>query len=99
MLFLNEKLTLRTNENYYKDAVNGTIDEPSNGVKGLTFLGDHIKFPDNVLIDYMHLIFERVCKILFQKWFNIKNKGCEFYKGTDSSYFISIKIIFKILIL
>jgi hypothetical protein len=58
MLFLNEKLALRANENYYQDAMNGTLEEPTNVVKGLTFLGDHIKFPDNVLINYMHLIFE-----------------------------------------
>ena len=88
MLFLNETLVLRNTESYYEDANNGTLDEPSNGVKGLTMLGDHIKFPERILIDYMHLIFEGVCKILFQKLFNSKNKEYEFYIGYFLNYFI-----------
>ena len=78
MLFLNEKLALRTNENYYEDAINGTLDEPSNGVKWLTFLGDHLKFPSNDLIDYMHLIFEGVCRILFESGLIVKIKTSRF---------------------
>ena len=38
MLFLNETLVLRNTESYYEDANNGTLDEPSNGVKGLTIV-------------------------------------------------------------
>ena len=62
---------------------NGRPDEPSNGVKGMTLLGEHIKFPENVLIDYMHLVLEGVCKILFKKWFNSKNKNSEYYIGNN----------------
>ena len=67
MLFLNEKLILRTQESYDEDALEGTSDITSNGVKGSTLLGENIKFPDKILIDYMHLIFEGVCKILCQQ--------------------------------
>ena len=91
MFFLNETLVLRNTESYYEDVNNGTLDEPSNGVKGLTMLGDHIKFPERILIDYMHLIFEGVCKILFQKWFNSKNTEYEFYIGYFLNYFIFVK--------
>ena len=104
MLFLNEQLILRTQESYDEDALEGTSDITSNGVKGSTLLGENIKFPDKILIDYMHLIFEGVCKILCHKWFNSKNKDQEFYIGILShsipylffNFIIFIKIFFLI---
>ena len=96
MLFLNEPIQLRCNQTYNEDSYNGSPDQPSNGVKGITLLGEHIKFPEKILIDYMHLVLEGVCKVLL-KWFNSKIKVSEYYIGNNFKInnHVEIENIFK----
>ena len=52
MLFFNEPIQLHCNQTYIEDSYNGSPDEPSNGVKGMTLLGEHI------ILLYIYLKFD-----------------------------------------
>ena len=60
---------------------NGTPEEPNYGVKGEFDLFDILNYPNGILIDYMHLIFEGVCKFLLKKWFKSYNHKQPYYIG------------------
>jgi hypothetical protein len=59
----------------------GTSSEPHKGIKGQSELSKVLTFPDDLLIDSMHLLYLGVFKMLFKKWFDSKNCREEFYIG------------------
>jgi hypothetical protein len=72
---------LRTTNTYERCMSKGTPDKPCKGIKGRTELSKIFKFPDDLLIDSMHLIYLGIFKTLFKKWFDSTNSQEEFYIG------------------
>ena len=60
---------------------NGTPEEPHNGLKGEFDLFDIINYPSGIMIDYMNLMLEGVCKFLLKKWFISTNNKKPYYIG------------------
>ncbi len=62
---------LRTTEKMNELAANAvTANSPQYGVKGKSVLAEHIKFPQCIPVDYMHLVLESVFKQLMKLWFS-----------------------------
>jgi hypothetical protein len=61
--------------------ISGTNTEPNKGIKGRSQLSGILKFPDDILIDSMHLLYLGIFKMLLKKWFDSKNSKMEFYIG------------------
>ena len=76
---INKDSRLRTKEDFDTLCNLAIEGKNSKGVIGKTLLSDMIDFPNKILIDYMHLIFE--CKFLINKWFDSKNNKKAYYIG------------------
>jgi hypothetical protein len=80
-IFPSKNIIKRTSESYEMCLRNGSVNMPCYGIKGNFALARILDLPKSIMIDYMHLVFEGICKFLANKWFNSKNKKMPYYIG------------------
>ncbi len=95
VIFPNQNTSKRTRESYQLCIQNGSIDSPCFGIKGTYSLSTILDLPKCIMIDYMHLVFEGVCKFLANKWFNSKYKNKPYYIGNFKYYFIHLNFFLR----
>ena len=78
---INQDSKLRTKDNFETLSDLAIEGKSSKGVLGKTLLSEVIDFPNKIMIDYMHLIFEGECKFLCSKWFDSRNNRKKYYIG------------------
>lgn len=88
MIFPNwQNFQIRNMEFYIKCQERGTENLPYYGVKGYSPLIKIIMLPEQLPIDYMHLICLGIFKALCMRLFSAKFSGCSFFIGKFKIYF------------
>ena len=78
------KLKLRTQtefDNYYNS--NNNLNSINGVKKGKPFLNNFINFPDQVLLDYMHVCVRGPQQLLLSIWLNPENRSEDYYLGIN----------------
>ncbi len=75
----------KRNQDEFESCFNSTtVYQSINGVKkGKPFLNYFINFPDQVLLDYMHVCVRGPQERLLYIWFNSKNRQENYYLGNE----------------
>lgn len=81
MIYEQTDYPLRENEDFENDYVDGTENDPVNGLKGGIKIFDMINVPDSIPIDYMHMVCLGIFKNLLKLWFDPLNKKEDYYIG------------------
>jgi hypothetical protein len=77
-----ENIQLRTNKRYIEQVTEAeNIKGCFKGIKGFSYLSTWIEFPNNIIIDYMHLSLQGAFKAICNMFFNSENHSLGFYLG------------------
>ena len=96
VMMYDKKITtrLRTDEEFQNLFGSKSSNESVQGVKkGKPFLNYYIRFPDQILLDYMHVCVRGPQELLFDLWFNTKKKDEQYYLGKYKIFTSNLHVI------